>query len=53
MESQRIAKWLMSQRNANGGFSSTQVEVSFSELYVKNTKFFLYDQACIFTMFCI
>ena len=25
IESQRIANWLMSQRNANGGFSSTQV----------------------------
>ena len=25
IESQQIANWLMSQRNANGGFSSTQV----------------------------
>ena len=43
IESQRIANWLMSQRNANGGFSSTQVEVSFSELYVEKRQFFLYD----------
>ena len=41
IESQRIAKWLMSQRNANGGFSSTQVgEVSFSEIYIKIYIFF-------------
>ena len=41
IESQMIANWLMSQRNANGGFSSTQVCTVCTMLFTAHVSVFL------------